>query len=55
LPGPYYNLYTVVYFIYEKMGDGNRAVGEACAAAAVLLMCISIFMIVRVFTRKWEK
>lgn len=47
LPGPYYNLYTVVYYIYEKIGDGNRAVGEACAASVLLLVFVSIFLIMR--------
>lgn len=47
LPGPYFNLYTMVYYIYSKSGEGNRSLGEACAASVVLLASVSILLIVR--------
>lgn len=55
LPGPFYNLYTMVYYIYNKIGEGNRSLGEACAASVVLLSLVAIFLITRCFYGKKNK
>lgn len=45
-PGPSYNMYTLVYYMYEQMQTQSRgAYGRAAAAAIVLfliLLCISV-------------
>lgn len=46
-PGPYHDLYTVVYYIYTKMQKGGNAFGIACASSILLFACIAIFMILR--------
>lgn len=46
-PGPYYNLYTAVYYIYNLSQQSKYSFGMACAASVILLVCISFFLIVR--------
>lgn len=48
-PGPYYNVFTMVYYIYSKMQEGRYAFGLACAASVVLFLCISMFLLLRYF------
>ncbi|NLJ64745.1 MAG: sugar ABC transporter permease [Christensenellaceae bacterium] len=53
-PGPAYNMYTVVYYIYEMMHQ-RLELGRAAAAAMVLFFFIFIFtMIQRYIQRKWN-
>lgn len=57
-PGPAYNLYTVVYYIYEQM-SGSAAVkngmGRASAAAIILFLIIFVFtMLQLLIQRKWK-
>ena len=42
-PGPYYNLYTVVYYIRYAMME-KRKYGYAAAAAVILFLCIYLYM-----------
>lgn len=51
-PGPYYNLYTIVFYIYEKIDAGNRVVGQACAASVLLLLIVSVPLIMRNLAKK---
>lgn len=46
-PGPYYNIYTAVYYIYAKAGEGAREFGIACAASVILLVSVLILLIIR--------
>lgn len=48
-PGPYYNLFTIAYYIYNKMQQGRYAFGIACAASVILFLCICIFLLLRIF------
>ena len=48
-PGPYYNVFTMVYYIYSKMQEGRYAFGLACAASVILFLCISMFLLLRYF------
>ena len=43
--GPYYNLFTMVYYIYKKMQEGRYAFGLACAASVILFIFICIFLL----------
>ncbi|NLD60542.1 MAG: sugar ABC transporter permease [Clostridiales bacterium] len=53
LPGPLYNLYTVVYYIRYAMVE-SRKYGIAAAAAIVLFLFIFAFTMVQLFVqRKW--
>lgn len=53
-PGPAYNMYTVVYYIYEMMHQ-KLELGRAAAAAIVLFLFIFAFtMLQRVIQRKWN-
>lgn len=57
-PGPAYNLYTMVYYIYEQM-SGSAAVkngmGRAAAAAIILFLFIFAFtMLQLLIQRKWK-
>lgn len=53
-PGPAYNMYTVVYYIYEMMHQ-RLELGRAAAAAIVLFVFIFIFtMLQRFIQRKWN-
>lgn len=53
-PGPAYNMYTVVYYIYEMMHQ-RLELGRAAAAAIVLFVFIFIFtMLQRLIQRKWN-
>lgn len=51
-PGPFYNLYTVVYYIRYAMID-NRRYGVAAAAAIVLFGFIFIFTMVQRVIQSW--
>lgn len=42
-PGPYNNLYLMVYYIYEKMHSG-RTFALACAVSILLLVCVAAFI-----------
>lgn len=54
LPGPSYNMYTVVYYIYDKM-QGKPKLGQASAAAIVLFAVIFVFTMIQLFIqRKWK-
>ncbi|MGI6215029.1 MAG: carbohydrate ABC transporter permease [Christensenellales bacterium] len=53
-PGPAYNMYTVVYYIYEMMHQ-RLELGRAAAAAIVLFFFILIFtMVQRYIQRRWN-
>ncbi|GHU67081.1 ABC transporter permease [Clostridia bacterium] len=53
--GPFYNLYTVVYFIYEQMA-GKPRLGRAASAALVLFAVIFVLtMIQLLIQRKWNR
>lgn len=53
-PGPAYNMYTVVYYIYEMMHQ-RLELGRAAAAAIVLFLFIFVFtMLQRFIQRKWN-
>ena len=51
-PGPFYNLYTVVYYIRYAMID-NRKYGVAAAAAIVLFGFIFAFTMVQRVVQSW--
>lgn len=46
-PGPYYNLYTLVYYIYDKAQQGKYGFASACAASCVLLILVGVFQCIR--------
>jgi len=50
-PGPYYNLYTVVYYIRYAMIE-KRKYGYAAAAAMVLFICVMIFTMLQLRLKK---
>ena len=53
-PGPFYNLYTVVYYIRYAMMEA-REYGVAAAAALVLFLFILVFTMVQLLIqRKWQ-
>ncbi|MDD4711589.1 MAG: sugar ABC transporter permease [Eubacteriales bacterium] len=53
-PGPAYNMYTVVYYIYEMMHQ-RLELGRAAAAAIVLFVFIFLFTVAqRYIQRKWN-
>lgn len=54
-PGPYYNVFTMVYYIYNKMQEGRYAFGLACAASVMLFLCISVFLLLRYFLSSKNK
>lgn len=55
-PGPYYDFYTIVYYIYSKVQQGNKTFGIACAASILLFICVLVFFVVKnVFQRDKEK
>lgn len=52
--GPFYNLYTVVYFIYEQM-SGKPRLGRAASAAMVLFAVIlALTLIQLLIQRRWR-
>ena len=46
-PGPYYNLYTLTYYIYDKSRQGRYGFAYACAAACVQLVLVLLFLMLR--------
>lgn len=50
-PGPYNNLYTVVYYIRHAMMD-NRAYGIAAAAAIILFLFILFFTMLQLYIQR---
>lgn len=54
-PGPYYNLFTMVYYIYDKMQQGRYAFGLACAASTILFLCICTFLLLRIILSSKSK
>ena len=50
-PGPYYNLYTVVYYIRYAMME-KRKYGYAAAAAVILFLCIFAVTLVELYFKK---
>ena len=46
-PGPYYNLYTLVYYIYDNVQQGRMGFAAACAASCVLLVLVGLFQLLR--------
>ena len=50
-PGPFYNLYTVVYYIRFAMME-SRNYGVAAASAIVLFLFIFVFTMVQLFIQK---
>ena len=50
-PGPYFNLYTVVYYIRYAMVE-KRKYGYAAAAAVILFLCVMIFTILQLQLKK---
>ena len=53
-PGPYYNLYTVVYFIRYAMME-KREYGYAAAAAVILFLFIMIFTFIQLTIKRQMK
>lgn len=51
-PGPYYNLYTVVYYIRYAMMEKHQY-GLAAAAAVVLFVFILVFTLIQQTFKKW--
>ena len=51
-PGPFYNLYTVVYYIRYAMME-NRKYGVAAAAAIVLFGFIFVFTMIQRVVQSW--
>lgn len=54
-PGPYYDLYTMVYYIYSKVQQGNSTFGIACAASILLFICISVFLLMKLFAERKKR
>ena len=50
-PGPYYNLYTVVYYIRYAMME-KRKYGYAAAAAVILFLCIFLVTLLELYLKK---
>ena len=50
-PGPYYNLYTVVYYIRYAMME-KRKYGYAAAAAVILFLCIFVVTMLELYLKK---
>ena len=50
-PGPYYNLYTVVYYIRYAMME-KRKYGYAAAAAVILFLCIFAVTMLELYLKK---
>ena len=50
-PGPYYNLYTVVYYIRYAMME-KRKYGYAAAAAVILFLCIFVVTLLELYLKK---
>ncbi len=50
-PGPYYNLYTVVYYIRYAMME-KRKYGYAAAAAVILFLCIFVVTLLELHLKK---
>lgn len=50
-PGPYFNLYTVVYYIRYAMME-KRKYGYAAAAAVILFLCIMIVTLLELYLKK---
>lgn len=50
-PGPYYNLYTVVYYIRYAMIE-KRKYGYASAAAVILFLCVLVFTVIQLIIKK---
>ena len=53
-PGPYYNLYTVVYYIRYAMME-KRQYGIAAAAAVILFFVVMIFTLIQLALKKQMK
>ncbi|MBQ2658258.1 MAG: sugar ABC transporter permease [Erysipelotrichaceae bacterium] len=54
-PGPGYNLYTIIYYIYEKFGGTKPQYGYAAAASIVLFFIIAVFTLLqRVLQKKTD-
>jgi len=53
-PGPYYNLYTVVYYIRYAMME-KREYGYAAAAAVILFFCVMIFTFIQLAIKRGMK
>ena len=50
-PGPYFNLYTVVYYIRYAMME-KRKYGYAAAAAVILFFCIFVVTLLELYLKK---
>lgn len=50
-PGPYMNLYTVVYYIRYAMIE-KRKYGYASAAAVILFLCVLVFTLIQLIIKK---
>ena len=50
-PGPYYNLYTVVYYIRYAMME-KRKYGYAAAAAVIPFLCIFVVTLLELYLKK---
>ena len=53
-PGPYFNLYTVVYYIRYAMME-KRKYGYAAATAVILFICIMIFTFIELLIKKHKR
>jgi multiple sugar transport system permease protein len=50
MPGAYYNLHTVVYYIYYQIQGTNRYGVGLAAAASIILLVVTFFFSLIVFT-----
>ena len=54
-PGMAYNLYTVVYYIYDQFYGSTKNFGTASAAAIILFSIIFVFTMIQLrMQRKWK-
>lgn len=54
-PGPSYNLYTVVYYIYEQFYSKQK-MGRAAAAALILFLIVFVITLLQQFIqKKWSR